>query len=69
MSTKGMRLRSFTVNEKLKIVKEAEETSNCSMARLVRYFLFIFCADFGGARLIRVNRYCPKVLSNLTQNG
>ena len=33
MSTKGTRLRSFTVNEKIKIVKEAEETSNRSAAR------------------------------------
>ena len=42
VSTKGMRLRSFAVNEKLKIVKEAEETSNCFTARLVWYFLFIY---------------------------
>ena len=32
MSTKGMRLHSFTVNEKLKFVEEAEETSNRSAA-------------------------------------
>ena len=40
MSMKGMRLRSFTVNEKLKTVKEAEETSNSSVAHLVWNFLF-----------------------------
>ena len=54
MSTKGMKLRSFTVNGKLKIVKEAEETSNRSAVCIVRYFLFIyFCADFGSVQLIR----------------
>ena len=51
MSTKGMRLHSITVNEKLKIVKEAEETSNHSVARLVWYFLFIyFCVLILGVR-------------------
>ena len=42
ISTKGMRLRSFTVNEKLEIVKEAEKTSNRSVAHLLLYFLFIY---------------------------
>ena len=35
LSTKGMRLRSFTANEKLKIIKEAEETGNISTASRV----------------------------------
>jgi transposase-like protein len=30
MRTKGMRLRSFTVSEKLRIVREAEEIGNCA---------------------------------------
>jgi transposase-like protein len=33
MSTKGMRLRSFTVSEKLRIVQEAEEIGNRAAGR------------------------------------
>jgi transposase-like protein len=33
MSTKGMRLRSFTASEKLRIVREAEEIGNRAAGR------------------------------------
>ena len=62
MFMKGIRLRSFTMNEKLKIVKEAEETSNRFAAHLVRYFLFVYflcwfweCVAYSRAQGIRVN--------------
>ncbi|PSN50180.1 hypothetical protein C0J52_06654 [Blattella germanica] len=42
MSTRGMRLRSFTCSEKLKIIKDAEEHGNCASARKFDESVFLF---------------------------
>ncbi|PSN53316.1 hypothetical protein C0J52_04692 [Blattella germanica] len=42
ISTRGMRLRSFTCSEKLKIIKDAEDHGNPASARKFDESVFIF---------------------------
>lgn len=53
MSTEGMQLRSFTLNGRLKVIREVEENGNCIVFR--KFIVSVSCI-----RDLRSKIYCYK---------